>query len=100
MIAQEATEQKYDKASHPERLARIIDHWDDILQIVNEELPTYTQMAGILDTIGIPKDMQSIGVDRENAKQTFKTTKDIRDKYVLARLAWDLGILDSLSETL
>lgn len=100
MIAQEATEQKYDKSSHPERLEKIIDHWDDILQIVNEELPTYTQMAGILDTIGIPKDMQSIGVDRENAKQTFKTTKDIRDKYVLARLAWDLGILDSLSETL
>jgi hypothetical protein len=25
---------------------------------------------------------------------TFKSTKDIRDKYVLSRLAFDLGILE------
>lgn len=100
MIALEEKEGKYDKSTHSARLAKILAHWDDILQILDEELPTYTEVAGILDTIGIPKDMQSIGVDRENTKQTFKTTKDIRDKYVLARLAWDLGILDTLSETL
>ena len=30
----------------------------------------------------------------------FMATKDIRDKYVLSRLAWDLGILEELAETL
>ena len=100
MIAQEEKEGKYDKSTHPARLAKIIDHWNDILQILDEELPTYSQMGDILDTSGIPRDMQSIGVDRENAKQTFQTTKDIRDKYVLARLVWDLGVLEDLSEKL
>ena len=27
---------------------------------------------------------------------SFRATKDIRDKYVLSRLAWDLGVLDEL----
>ena len=27
---------------------------------------------------------------------TFKATKDIRDKYVLSRLAWDLGIIEEI----
>ena len=29
---------------------------------------------------------------------TLKCTKDIRDKYVLTRLLWDLGILDEICE--
>jgi predicted dehydrogenase len=33
-------------------------------------------------------------------KLTFEATKDIRDKYVLSRLAWDLGVLDELEEKL
>ena len=51
-----------------------------------------------MDAIGISKDLNTIDVDAECAKLTFKATKDIRDKYVLSRLAWDLGILDELAE--
>ena len=29
---------------------------------------------------------------------TLKSTKDIRDKYVLPRLLWDLGELDEVCE--
>jgi hypothetical protein len=32
----------------------------------------------------------------EDAKTTFKATEDIRDKYVLSRLAWDLGVTEEL----
>ena len=39
---------------------------------------------------------QTLGVDRPCAQMTFRATKDIRDKYVLSRLAWDLGILEDL----
>ncbi len=100
MIAQEAKEKKYDKSTHPARFARIAENWEAILRILNEELPTYSALSEILDTIGISKDLQTIGVDSQTAKLTFKATKDIRDKYVLSRLAWDLGILDGLCELL
>ena len=96
MIAQEAKEKKYDKSTHPARFARIIENWEAILRILNEELPTYSALSEILDTIGISKDLQTIGVDSQITRLTFKATKDIRDKYVLSRLAWDLGILDGL----
>lgn len=100
MIAQEKREQKYDKSTHPARLERIIQNWDKILQIIREELPTVAELRKTLDTLGISSDLDTIGVDKETAKMTFRTTKDIRDKYVLSRLAWDLGVLDELAEQL
>ena len=100
MIAQEQRERKYDKSTHPARFVRIKENWNEILQIIEEELPTYRQMCDILDKVGISKDLLSIGVDSQTAKRTFCATKDIRDKYVLSRLAWDLGVLDVLSALL
>lgn len=100
MIAQEQKEHKYNKSTHPTRFQRIEDNWDTILRIFEEELPSAEELSKIMDTIGISKDLNTIGVDAECAKLTFKATKDIRDKYVLSRLAWDLGILDDLAENL
>ena len=100
MIAQEQKERKYDKTTHPARFRKIADNWDVILKILEEELPSAEELAGIMDTIGISRDLNTIGVDSECAKLTFKATKDIRDKYVLSRLAWDLGILEELCELL
>ncbi len=100
MIAQEKKEQKYNKSTHPARFQRIVDNWDTILKIIEEELPSAEELSRIMDTIGISQDLSTIGVNRECAKLTFKATKDIRDKYVLSRLAWDLGILDELCNVL
>lgn len=100
MIAKEQEEKKYDKSTHPARFQRIAEHWEEILEILGKELPSASQLGQLMDTIGISKDLSAIGVDADCAKLTFKATKDIRDKYVLSRLAWDLGILDELAETL
>ena len=100
MIVQEQKERKYDKSTHPARFQKIVDNWDQIQQILAQELPSAAELSGILDVIGISKDLNTIGVDSQCAKLTFKATKDIRDKYVLSRLAWDLGILEELAEKL
>ena len=100
MIRQEEREQKYDKSTHPARLEKIIANWDTIVQILNEELPAYEQLAELLNKVGISTDLETIGVDKETARLTFCATKDIRDKYVLSRLAWDLGVLEQLCELL
>lgn len=100
MIAQEQKEHKYDKSTHPARFVRICEHWDEILEIIRQELPSVRDLSGILDTIGISQELSTIGVDGECAKLTFKATKDIRDKYVLSRLAWDLGVLEELADRL
>ncbi|MBR4289728.1 MAG: sn-glycerol-1-phosphate dehydrogenase [Oscillospiraceae bacterium] len=96
MIAQEKKERKYDKSTHPARFQKIAGNWETILRIIEEELPSAKRMAEILDIIGISRDLNTIGVDSACAKMTFKATKDVRNKYVLSHLAWDLGILDEL----
>ena len=100
MIDLEKKEGKYRKETHEARFRLIEKNWDGILQILREELPDYSKLCKLLDDMGISRDLGTIGVDPECAKMTIRATKDIRDKYVLSRLAWDLGILEDLCETL
>ena len=96
MIALEEKEQKYNLDRHKERLQTILDNWDAILQIMKEELPASEELKQLLDSIEAPKTLEDIGISAELLPIIFKATKDIRDKYVLSRLAWDLGILDEI----
>ena len=96
MIALEAKEGKYDVAAHKERLEVILTHWGEILQIMDEELPSSAQLDQLMNTIEAPKTLADIGADENLLPVIFRATKDIRDKYVLSRLAWDLGVLDEI----
>lgn len=96
MIALEAKEGKYDTVAHAQRLEVILSNWDAILKIIDEELPSSAQLEALLDTIDAPKSLSAIGVNENLLPTIFRATKDIRDKYVLSRLAWDLGIIDEI----
>ena len=98
MIALEEKEGKYRKDTHPARFALIRENWEAIRKILREELPASEELEKLLISVNIPTDPIAFGIDRETARQTFRATKDIRDKYVLSRLAWDLGILEELCQ--
>ena len=100
MIELEKKEGKYRKDTHAARFRLIEANWDAILDILKEELPDAEELCKLMDAVGISRDLTTIGVSSEDAKITFRATKDIRDKYVLSRLAWDLGILDELCDML
>ena len=44
----------------------------------------------------MPRTFGEIGVSAEDADWAFRMAKDIRDKYVLGRLLWDLGMPDGI----
>ena len=73
-----------------------MNNWDTILSIIEEEIPSTETLNALMDTIEAPKTLAEIGIDESLLPTVFRATKDIRDKYVLSRLAWDLGILDEL----
>lgn len=92
MIELEKKEGKYDKAAHKARLERIIDNFDNIKSIIIKELPPLDELEALLVSLDLPTKSQNAMVDQAILVKSFFATKDIRDKYVLSRLVWDLGI--------
>jgi glycerol-1-phosphate dehydrogenase [NAD(P)+] len=100
MIEQEAREGKYSTQKHAERLGVILRKWEELTAIMEEEIPSAAFIEALLDRIGCPETVEAWGLSPALLPMTFKATKDIRDKYVLSRLAFDLGILEELAAEL
>ncbi|MBO5953517.1 MAG: sn-glycerol-1-phosphate dehydrogenase [Oscillospiraceae bacterium] len=96
MIDLESREKKYDLVSHASRLETILKNWDRVLRIIKEELPSAQELEALLDAIQAPKTLEELGVSEALLPTVFGATKDIRDKYVLSRLMWDLGIIEEV----
>ena len=97
MISLEEREGKYDKQKHKARLDKIVEKWDEILAVIDEEIPSLEKLTALYRRVGLPTSMEEIGIDPEILPKTFKAAKDIRDKYVLPRLCFDLGIIENLN---
>jgi glycerol-1-phosphate dehydrogenase [NAD(P)+] len=100
LIEMEKKEKKYDPASHQKRLEIILEHWEDILQIISEELPAYEQLKQFMLKHGIPVTTAELGHSDAEVRDAFSATKDIRDKYIGSRLLWDLGFLNEATNCL
>ena len=98
MIRGEEREGKYDKAKHATRLETILDQWGEIQRIIKEELPDYETVRSALSELGAPLTPKELGISDSEVHETFLMTKDIRDKYVVSRLLWDLGMLDEIAD--
>lgn len=96
MIALEEKEGKYDTYDHKTRLEKILLNWTEILQIIAEELPSSGALEKLLEDMDLPKNLEQMGTSETLFPAIFRATGDIRDKYVLSRLAWDLGITEEL----
>ena len=95
MIALEEKEGKYDPEKHAKRLEVILAHWDEITGVIRDELPPKDKLDGILKKLSLPESVRLLA-DRETLREIFFATKDIRDKYVLSRLLWDLGEIENV----
>ena len=100
MIALEQKERKYDTAKHAARIKTIVSRWDEITAIIREEIPSAGEIRALLERIGCPTSPEAWGGSKQELGLTFMATKDIRDKYILSRLAFDLGIIDQMAKTL
>jgi glycerol-1-phosphate dehydrogenase [NAD(P)+] len=96
MIALETKEKKYDPALHAVRLDKLIANWDAIMEIVSQEIPAVENLKTLYGKIGLPGTLTDIGEVESLLPTVLRCTKDIRDKYVLSRMAWDLGIEEEL----
>lgn len=96
MIALEQKEGKYSVEKHAARLEHILEVWDEIRSIIREELLPSEELEKLLRTVGAPGTAAELGQDETLLPVIFAASKDLRDKYVVSRLCWDLGLLDEM----
>ena len=100
MIEAEARDGKYDPQKHEARLRVLLDNWDEIRSIIREEIPRANEIRSLLSSLGAPQTPEAIGQKRSELPLTFAATRDVRDKYVLSRLVWDLGLTELANDCL
>lgn len=80
----------------PQRLLARIDalcaHWDEILQIIQEELPEYEKLYRIMKGTGMPTEPKDLGICDEDVINAYLGARDIRDKYLSCSFLWDMGL--------
>lgn len=100
IIAIEDKTHKNDPARHAVRLNNLIDHWDEILKIIDEELPDYETLCNLMASTGMPMRPSEIGVSLDDTVDAFLGARDIRDKYLSCSFLWDLGLTDVFADYL
>lgn len=85
------------KRNEPEnflkRMYGALDHWDEILKIMDDELPDTQQLIGMMKRIGMPTTPAELGYSEAKTRRAFLGSNFIRNKYLLSSLLWDLGLL-------
>ena len=59
---------------------------------------TLLYVAGLLRGLGSPAAPEEIGVDKKLVKDTFLYCKEIRARYTILQMLWDLDVLDPISD--
>lgn len=84
---------KNDLVTHKQRLDIILAHWRDILDIMDEELPSLQELKALMQQAGMPVAPAEIGFNHEDVQDALIGSRDNRNKYLLSSLFWDLGLL-------
>ena len=63
------------------------------MEIISK-LPSYDELSILYKKLGIPTEFSEAGLDESILSDAISATRDIRDKYVLTRLIFDLGLLE------
>lgn len=93
-------EERARKNDTPGRLARLDAmeaHWGEIAALL-DALPPAREIMDLLRSLGSPCLPGEIGVDDALLKRTFLYCKEVRARYTILQLVWDLGLLDPLSD--
>ena len=96
ILATARKEGRNDQVAHQKRLEQTLAHWDDILNIVREELPPYEFVEGLMRLMDMPMTPADIGFSARDTRDALLGSREIRNKYLTSSLLWDLGLLYSL----
>lgn len=72
-------------------------NWDKVLELLSR-LPSSEEVIALLKSLEAPYLPSQIGIDEQLLKNTFLYCKEVRNRYTILQMVWDLGLLDQLSD--
>ena len=97
VIDMEAKAQKNEGNAHLQRIDAMEKNWAEIAALL-EALPASETVMELLKSLGASYLPEQIEVDEEMLRNTFRYCKEVRARYTILQMAWDLGLLEELSE--
>ncbi|MDO4206318.1 MAG: sn-glycerol-1-phosphate dehydrogenase [Lachnospiraceae bacterium] len=89
---------KNDPEKLRQRLEQIEAHWDEI-QALAATLPQAKEIANILKSLDAPTLPEEVGVCREYVSDGILYAKELRDRYTILQLLWDIDCLSQMKDS-
>ena len=78
------------------RLELIEQHWEEIKALI-DLLPSADSIRAILSSLSAPSSPLEVGIDQDTFIESFLAAKELRNRYALLQLLFDLGLLKELA---
>ena len=98
VIALEHRTQKNGRERRLRRIERLEARWSEIMTVIRS-LPDVLTAEQYLRTVGNPVRPAQVGLDRQIVLDSILYAKEVRDRYTILQLLWDLGLLEEFART-
>ncbi|NLJ79779.1 MAG: sn-glycerol-1-phosphate dehydrogenase [Firmicutes bacterium] len=95
-------EEKAQKNAAPgwkKRIKVIAEQWSEIAAVL-ESVPSAAEITSLIEDVGGVVNPGEVGIDAELVRQGILYAKDIRARYTILQLLWDLGLLPTYASKL
>ncbi len=86
------------RAAQREHVAQVVARWPELREQVAAVARPLQVLRGALEASGAPVTARQLGLSPDEAREVFLLARDIRARYTVLDLAWDLGLLEELGE--
>jgi len=97
IIALEEKVQKNSIEKYNKRIQIIESKWNDIIQTIKKLVPSAKEIKAILQKVDAPVNPLQVGVDGNTILNSIIFAKEIRSRYTVLQLLWDLGLLEEFA---
>lgn len=78
------------------RLAYLESHWEEICGLIRSRLPGLEDLIGMLRMLQAPWMPGQVGIREEQVADAVRFAKDLRNRYGLLQLVFDLGVQEEM----
>lgn len=72
--------------------------WPDIKKLIQDEIPSGKELEEMMTALGEPVKPQQLGISRELVRDAVILAKEVRNRFTILQVLWDLGLLEEYAE--